>query len=181
MTKTALIIIDMLNDFMTGGALPNKNAKHILPNIKTLLDHSRRSDDWVAVFANDSHMKDDVEMKLWGEHAMKGTNGAKVTDILEPKLSSTEWEEPKSYYSAFEQNPLASRLRSLDVDTLILTGQHTNCCVMHTAYHGFINGFELLVPKDAVVSYNEDPEISLQRLKDLYGAGIFTTNDIISM
>ena len=178
--KTALIVIDMLKDFMRGGVLSNEEADEIVPNIQSLLTHARKEKDWVVVYSNDSHLENDREMRIWGPHAMRGTEGAKVTDKLRPQPGPQEWEEPKQFYGAFDGTNLARKLKEMQVDTVCLTGQHTNCCVRHTAYGCFRSNFEIIVPRDAVVAFNEDNNTSLEYLKNIYGANITSTSDILT-
>ena len=178
--KTALIIIDMLKDFMSGGALANEEADTIVPNIQSLLTYARKESNWIVVYANDSHLESDREMRIWGPHAMRGTEGAKVTEKLRPQLGPQEWEEPKQFYGAFEGTDLARKLKKMQVGTVCLTGQHTNCCVRHTAYGSFRNNFEIIVPRDAVVAFNEDNNTALDYLKNIYGAKISSTDEILT-
>ena len=179
--KTALIIIDMLNDFVRGGVLANEAADAIIPPIQSLLKHAREQADWVVVFANDAHLEGDVEIDVWGKHAMKGTRGAQVIEALAPQPGPQEWEEPKRFYGVFEDTNLAEKLRAQDVDTVCLTGQHTNCCVRHSAYGSFRHGLNILVPEDAVVAFNEDNKVALAYLQTIYGAKITTTEDVLAL
>lgn len=52
-TTTAVVVIDMLNDFVTGG-LKCERAQRIIPNIKKLLQAASSSGN-VVVFGNDAH------------------------------------------------------------------------------------------------------------------------------
>jgi len=71
----ALVIIDMLDDFVDG-ALANPRAQAIVPPLKRILEHARR-EGWVVVFSNDAHQPGDPELRVWGEHAMAGSAGAR--------------------------------------------------------------------------------------------------------
>ena len=176
--KKALIVIDMVNDFVDG-ALANKDAYEIIPNIKQMLTFARGSDDWVVVFSNDAHKKEDREMRLWGEHAMRGTHGAEVVSALKPRLSQREWLCPKTFYGAFEETPLAKDLKDCGVEEVYLTGQHTNCCVRHTAYGAFRHGFEIFVLQDGVVPFGgETNESACQYLKTIYGATLTSVKEV---
>src|SRR4051794_5144875 len=129
----ALLIVDMLDDFVTG-ALANPHAQRIVEPLARLLEHARRDDDWVVVFSNDAHHSDDPELRVWGEHAMAGTPGAQVIAALEPHPSPTEIVSPKRAYGAFEGTNLHEQLRALEVDEVVIAGQHTHICVRHTSY-----------------------------------------------
>ena len=79
----ALIIIDMLNDFVDG-QLANPKAQAIIEPLQRLLAQAREQ-GWVVVFSNDAHQPGDPEMRVWGEHAMAVTPGAEVIPQLEPR------------------------------------------------------------------------------------------------
>ena len=178
--KNALIVIDMLNDFLPGGALGNEAAEAIIPPLQSALSYARERTDWVIVYANDAHLEEDRELSIWGKHAMEGTHGAQVISALAPKPGDQEWEEPKRFYGAFEGTNLAEKLRAQGVQTVYLTGQHTNCCVRHTAYGSFRNGFDIVVLADAVVAFNEDEKVALDYLKNIYGARQSTVQELVS-
>jgi nicotinamidase-related amidase len=63
--KAAVIVIDMLNDFVTG-KLEAKRAKHIIPNLKRLVEAARKNNVPV-IYSNDAHYPQDVEVtRKWG-------------------------------------------------------------------------------------------------------------------
>ena len=178
-TTKALIIIDMLNDFVTG-KLSNPHAEKITPVIASVLSYARENEDWSVVYANDAHDKEDREMEIWGEHAMAGTEGAQVIPQLAPRLSEREWEEPKHFYGGFEQTDLAKKLRARGVEEVYLTGQHTNCCVRHTAYGAFQEGLRISVIKDAVAVFGDaSEEEALAYLQQIYGAQVIVSKEIL--
>ncbi len=79
--KTAILVVDMLNDFVTG-ALKCDRGLAVVPNIAKLLQGARKAGVSV-IFCNDAHVKGiDRELKLWGEHAIAGTKGAEVIPEL---------------------------------------------------------------------------------------------------
>jgi nicotinamidase-related amidase len=96
----ALVIIDMLNDFVDG-ALANPRAQAIVPALQRLLAHGRR-EGWAVVFSNDAHEAGDPELAVWGEHAMAGSPGAQVIAALEPRPGDRELVSPKRAYGAFD-------------------------------------------------------------------------------
>jgi nicotinamidase-related amidase len=174
----ALVIIDMLNDFVDG-ALANPRAQAIAPSLGRLLDHARR-EGWVVVFSNDAHAPGDPEMAVWGEHAMAGTPGAQVISALAPQPGEREIVSPKHYYGAFDETGLEQRLRALGVDEVVLAGQHTHICVRHTSNEAFRAGFKISVPRDAVCAFEGvDEDLALDYLSTVYGARITTVDELI--
>jgi nicotinamidase-related amidase len=184
-TKKAVIVIDMLNDFVTG-ALANPAGEEITPRIAALLDHAR-DQGWLVVFANDAHMPGDYEEKVWGQHALAGTPGAGVISELAPHAGDVML--PKRFYSSFYETGLASLLRQNGVEEVILTGQHTNICVRHTASDAFNNGFEIAVPHDGTAMFrlpvhtDADYETmqaeALDYLVNVYGAEVTSVEAIV--
>ena len=145
----ALIIVDMLDDFVDG-KLANPRAQAIVEPLARLLDHARE-DGWVVVFSNDAHDPSDPEMKIWGEHAMAGDPGAQVI----PELAAQEGEiiSEKHHYGAFDGTGLDEQLRALEVDEVVLTGQHTHICVRHSAYGALIRDYEFTIRRFAVCGF----------------------------
>ncbi|MFX1565113.1 MAG: cysteine hydrolase family protein [Promethearchaeota archaeon] len=172
----ALIIVDMLNDFVTG-SLKCDRAQRIIPHIRELIDGFHKHKVPV-IFVNDSHLDTDFEMGRWGAHAIEGTEGAEVIPELTP--TDKDISIGKHVYSSFYETPLDSILRSRKVDTVILTGLHTHLCVRHTAADAFFRGYKIVVPEDGVDSFTvEDHESGLAYLKEYYGAKITDASSIL--
>ena len=172
----ALIIVDMLKDFVDG-SLANPRAQRIVEPLRRLLEHARE-DGWVVVFSNDAHRPDDPELKVWGEHAMAGTPGAEVIDQLEPR--DGEIVSPKRNYGAFDETGLAEELKAKGVDEVVITGQHTHICVRHSSYGALKEGFEITVPRDAVCAFEGvDEDDALEYLKMAYKANVTTVDELV--
>lgn len=60
----------------------------------------------------------------------------------------------KHRYSAFINTRLDSVLRSLRIETLIMTGVSTNVCVESTARDGFMLDYQIVMVQDACASYS---------------------------
>jgi nicotinamidase-related amidase len=177
-TMKALIVVDMLNDFVDG-SLANPRAERIIEPIQRLLAHAR-DDGWVVVFSNDAHEPDDPELKVWGAHAMAGDPGAQVIEELRPEPTASEFVSPKRAYGAFDGTDLDERLRGLGVDEVVLVGQQTHICVRHTSYGALIRGYEITVPRDAVCAFEGvDEEEALEYLRSVYGARITTVAELL--
>jgi nicotinamidase-related amidase len=180
--RYAILVVDMLNDFVYG-KLKCKRAERIIPNIKQLLDFARKNGVPIF-FCNDEHLPiDTYEIKLWGPHAMKGTGGAKVIDELKPRKS--DYVIPKRTYSAFDGTGLDKALKGVyngrGANAVIITGLHTNICDRHTAYDAFVRDLDVIVPEDGVDAFTEGDHVSgLDYLKRVYGAKINKVSDVIN-
>ena len=72
--RYAILVIDMLNDFING-KLRLDGVEDIVQNIQKLLSSARQRNIPI-IYCNDAHDIKDRELKIWGEHAIKGTSGA---------------------------------------------------------------------------------------------------------
>ncbi|HEY2505813.1 MAG TPA: isochorismatase family cysteine hydrolase [Streptosporangiaceae bacterium] len=181
---TALVVLDMLDDFVTG-KLANSAAESIIEPIAALAEAARGLDDWLVVYGNDAHQPDDLELAVFGEHAMAGTPGARVRAELAPRPGDVV--VPKRFYSAFTETDLDATCRARGIDRLVLTGQHTECCCRHTSYDAFIRGIELTVVADGTAayepftgrSYAEAQQCALDYLHTYYGASVTDSADLV--
>jgi len=172
----ALIVIDMLKDFVTG-SLRCERAGKIIPNLISLVLEARKHSIPV-IYSNDAHFSTDFELKRWGEHAMKGTEGAEVIPELAPIKG--DYVVEKRTYSGFYETALDSLLRGLRIDAAILTGIHTHLCVRHTAADAFFRGYRIVVPSDGTEAFTEEyHQEGLRYLEEFYGAEISDTDSII--
>lgn len=176
--KEAILVVDMLNEFVTGSISNERALATIAPNAK-LLDAARKAGIPV-IFCNDSHVKGvDAEFKLWGEHAVSGTKGAQVIDEL--KVGPSDYIVEKRRYSAFFQTNLDMLLRELGVDTLIITGLWIHLCVRQTTVDGFCHGYKIVMPKDATNAFTQDEyDYSIDFLKGACGAEITDVDTLVA-
>lgn len=171
----ALIVVDMLNDFVTG-KLANPKAQAIIPPLQRLLGRARE-EGWVVVFSNDAHHADDPELRVWGEHAMAGTPEAEVIADLAPVGSDLI--SPKRAYSAFDFTGLDEQLRERGVDEVVITGQHTHICVRHSSYGAMIRGYRVAIPRDCVCGFEGvDEDAALAYLEMAYAATVTTSDEL---
>lgn len=175
--KTAILVVDMLNDFVTG-ALKCDRGLAIVPKTAELLRGARKAGVPV-VFCNDAHIKGiDREFEVWGEHAVAGAKGAEVIPELE--LSEKDYVVPKRRYSGFFHTDLDLLLRELGVDTVVMTGLHAHMCVRHTSADAFQLGYHVVVATDATDSFTEeDYRYGIKYLHEVYGAKLVTVDDLL--
>ncbi|MCP8308561.1 MAG: cysteine hydrolase [archaeon] len=172
----AILVIDMAKDFVYG-KLKCDRAKRIIPNMKRLLESAREKSKPV-IYVTDTHLPVDREMTLWGEHSMKGEEGAQIIDELKP--DKKDYMIEKRTYSAFYETGLDPLLRDLKVDTVVITGLHTNICDRHTAADAFFRGYKIIVPEDCVDAFTEKDHLEgLDYIKKIYGAEITNSKELM--
>ena len=176
--KYAIIVVDMLNDFITG-ALACDRSQRIIPPLAELLEAARKHGIPV-IFSNDAHLPDiDKECVHWGAHAIAGTEGAQV--IPELKQQAGDFVVPKRRYSGFFQTDMQMLLTELGVDTVIMTGMHTHMCVRHTTADAFQYGYDIIVPEDGVEAFTQaDHDGGIAYFKSTYFAEITDCKTLIA-
>lgn len=176
--KQAILVVDMLNEFVTGAISCERGLATIEPNVKLL--NAARQAGIPVIFCNDSHVKGiDHEFKLWGEHAVSGTKGAEV--IPELNVCESDYVVPKRRYSGFFQTNLDMLLKELGVDTLIITGLWVHLCVRQTTVDGFCHGYNIVIPKDATNAFTqEEYDYSIQFLVGACGAEITDVDTLVA-
>jgi ureidoacrylate peracid hydrolase len=83
---------------------------------------------------------------------VEGTPGA---DFIGPRPQAGEAVVSKNHFSAFARTGLADQLHAQGVDTLVLAGLTTECCVQSSAWDGFERDFHIFLAEDACAAYEE--------------------------
>lgn len=167
--NTALIIVDMQNDFVKpGGSLVVPSAAGTVGNIQALLEAARRSGVHVA-FTQDSQIEDDPEFQIWPRHCVIGSWGWEIIEELKPQPPG-ELIVPKNRYDGFHGSWLDHFLtRIWRVENLVIVGTVSNICVLHTAASAGLRWFKVIVPADGISALTEfDQALTLHQISGLY-------------
>lgn len=176
-SKTCIIVVDMQNDFVDPkGKLFVSSAAKTIPAIKKLLEKARKHN--VKVFYTmDTHMKDDIEFKIWGEHTVENTWGWQIVDELKP--NENDIIVRKLRYDGFFGTPLDHLLRIHGIENVIIVGTVANICVLHTAGSAALRGYKIIVPVDGISALNEfDYYLSLRQIEFLYRGTLTKVDNI---
>jgi len=178
----AVLVVDMLNDFLTpGGKMVLEGGSALIPPMRRLLNHARRAGIPV-IYVNDSHrpgLKEDREFKKRAEHCIEGTWGADVIEALKPKKK--DFVVLKHRFSGFYETDLDLTLKDLCIDTVIVTGVVTNICVRSTIHDAFFRGYKVIVPRDCVMATGErEQESSLYDIETHFGE-VSTSDQVMAM
>jgi len=173
--KKVLIVVDMINDFVTG-KLGSDRARKIVPYISTLIKKAKKQGIPV-IYLRDAHTPDDKELGIWGEHAMKGRTGSEIIPELKPEKNDIVIE--KKWYSAFVDTQLPIILKRLGTDTIIFTGVSTDICIQNNVAPAYFLGYKTIVPRDCTASIDEASyEFSLKYMKNNFGTEITTSDKV---
>jgi len=167
----ALLVIDMLNDFVLPGAvLEIPPAAEILPAVARRIQAFREAGRPV-IYVCDAHDPDDAEFAHWPPHAVEGTPGARVVDDLAPHPDDIMIK--KKRFSGFFGTDLEERLRKLDTDHLVVTGLVTNICVLYTVADARSRDLAVTVPRDGVAGLDPgDHAFALRQMETVLGAAV---------
>jgi nicotinamidase-related amidase len=109
---------------------------------------------------------------------VEGTPGA---DFIGPLPEAGDVIVSKSRFSAFSGTGLAEQLRAQGIDTVVLAGLTTECCIQATAWAAFELDFHVVLAGDACAAYEEDLHRWGLRALELSGATIAGSADLIAL
>ncbi|MFW5734527.1 MAG: cysteine hydrolase family protein [Oceanidesulfovibrio sp.] len=148
MDRKALVIIDMVNDFVRpSGALAVPGADGCVPAIDKLRTAFHEGGGLV-LFLCDAHHPRDPEFENWPPHSVRGTQGAQVVTELAPTPGDIV--VPKCCIDTYEQPQFPWLLQCAGVEELLVTGVATEHCVLKTALGGLERGYRITVVTDGV-------------------------------
>ncbi|MCF6459667.1 cysteine hydrolase family protein [Clostridium sp. Cult3] len=166
MSRHAILIIDMLNDFANEkGSLYCPGAGRITKNLQDLMKwvREREGDDIQIVHIQEAHRENDADFRVRPVHAVRGTWGSDFIEELYP--IEGEYIVPKRRHSGFAYTDLDLYLREENIDTVVVTGVWTNVCVRSTATDALARAYRVIALSDGCDSKTE--EMHEYGLKDL--------------
>lgn len=196
--KKALILVDLQNDFLPGGALAVEHGDRILPVIKELENkefdlviatkdwhppdhgsfasvHGRKMGEVIDLFG--------LPQILWPDHCVQGSPGAdfglnfkKVDKIIHKGVDS----KIDSYSTFFDNGHLLSTglediLRKKGIEEVYFAGLTTEYCVKYSALDALKLGFQVYVIEDACKAVNLEPGEHERALQEMHNAGVHIT------
>ena len=172
MPKQALIIVDMLNDFIDqkGALYCGSQAEAIIPFVRDRLSIFRKNKDLV-IFLQDSHDENDLEFTKFPKHCVTDTWGSEIIAELAP--IPDEKVVLKKRYSGFYGTDLEKILQDANIKEVEVVGVCTSICVMDTVGGLANRDYNVSVPVKGVADFDSEMhEFSLKRMKQLYGARV---------
>jgi nicotinamidase-related amidase len=161
----ALIVVDVQNDFLPGGALGVPGGDEVVP---VLNDYLRRfAENALPIFATrDWHPPDHCSFVAaggpWPSHCVAGSFGAQFPASLAlPSdariISKATGREPDAY-SGFAGTDLGQQLRSAGIQRLFVGGLATDYCVLNTVKDALAGGFLVVLLLDAIRAVGVRPD-----------------------
>lgn len=161
MSRTALVIVDMMNDFLAVDApLESPAGRHMVPTVQRVREHFRAHQAPV-IYTRHEHHHDGRDMGRYrdlyppvanGDALIKGTGGTDIYADIAP--GGDEVVISKHRYSAFYGTDLEMQLRGQNIHTVVVTGVTTEDCVHATARNAMFRDFWSVVVADACATYD---------------------------
>lgn len=156
--KTALVIVDMVNGFLTEGVMSSPVCADVLPAVEKLLAFAKSAAFPVAAFA-DCHELDCIEFRTFPPHCIRGTSEAEIAPSLceiggftRIEKNSTNGFLTPEFRNFMESHP--------EIERFVVCGVCTDICVMQFALtlRCFCNQedrpAEILIPVNTVATYD---------------------------
>jgi len=193
----ALVIVDVQNDFLPGGALAVPDGDEVIPVINGMaerFDAVTATQDWHppdhgSFAANHPGLEvgemtelNGLEQVLWPIHCVQGTPGAELSDELDTsrveKVFHKGTDPGIDSYSTFYDNAhrqstgLAEYLRGRGVTDVYVAGLATDYCVKFSALDAAGEGFRCFVVIDACRGVNLSAGDADKAVQEMAGAGV---------
>jgi nicotinamidase-related amidase len=192
MINKALVVVDMLYDFIDG-SLACQNAEEAVRQTLKFIDSQTKGqggeeheilDTFPILFIRDHHPADHSSFKdqggIWPAHCVAGTRGGEIHDDLRPYASEEltfdkGCDKAVEQYSGFEgintaEQTLGEILELLDTTDVYVCGIATEYCVRNTCEDLLKAGFKVRLLKDCLAYV--DHQGHLQALDEMAAKGI---------
>jgi nicotinamidase/pyrazinamidase len=189
-STSALILVDIQNDFCPGGALAVAEGDAIVELVNRLIPAFQ-----LVISTQDWHPADHISFAEqggpWPPHCVQGTVGAQLHSALDQEDISYYFRKAsspdKDAYSEFEGTDDKGRmldevLRVHNVKRIYVVGLATDYCVKATALDGLNHGYDVYVVTDAVRAVNVAPGDGEKALEELAQAGaqLITSDQLLA-
>ena len=202
-TRSALIIVDMQNDFLhPDGSFAHIAQQHpeamidlpflvgTVPIVRRLADAFRAAGRPVVYVAHVLKPDySDAAFPYWRlgldpgtgnrTHCVEGTWGAEIIDELMPREG--EHIVAKKGFGGFANTPLDTILRNLGVTTCVVTGVTTCVCVSNTVRGGVEHNYRMILVSDAVAEVSRDTHDSELKTMSRVFADVKVSDDILDL
>lgn len=147
MENTALLIIDVQNDYFPGEKMTLEKAELAGENAREILEYFRSSNLPVI------HVKH-ISTNEGATFFLPDTDGAKINQLVLPRKD--EKIITKHFPNSFRETDLMNYLQSKKIKNLVITGMMTDVCVEATTRAAFDFGFNNTIIEDATATRSRE-------------------------
>lgn len=176
--RTALIVVDVQNDFCPGGALPVPGGDAVVPVLNRYIQYFEAHHAPI-IATRDWHPRKHCSFKplggIWPPHCLQDSPGAAFhsgLNLPQAAIIISKGTDPElEAYSGFQHTDLTERLRSLSVETVFVGGLATDYCVKSTVLDALKAGFKTVYLPDASRGVNVNPDDSVRAEQEMIQHG----------
>ncbi len=162
----ALMIVDIQNDYFSGGTMPLSNSKEAADNAQKILTQFRNKQKPVIHI---QHIATRAEATFF----LPDTVGAQIHASVQPIEGEIVFQ--KHYPNSFRETPLLNYLQDKEITQLVIIGMMTQMCIDTTVRAAFDLGFQCVVAHDACATRTLDfngQSVSAQNVQMAYMAAL---------
>lgn len=177
MTKQALIVVDVQNDFCPGGTLAVPHGDEVIAPLNKLIDEFLKRGDPVYK-SRDWHPPSTKHFTAyggtWPVHCVQNTEGAQfhpaLRDDARIKVIS-KGQDDTDGYSAFDETDLDAQLENDGVEEVVVGGLATDYCVKNTVLDAIRQGYKVKAVEDAMRPVELRPGDGERAIEEMRAAG----------
>ena len=176
--NSAIIAVDIQNDFCPGGALPVPDGDAVVYSMNLYITKFSKM-GLPVYFTRDWHPQNHISFKtnggIWPEHCVQETYGAELhKKLLIPSravIISKGISPDNDGYSGFEETDLDKRLKAKNIRQLFIGGLATDYCVKSTVLDALHAGFDVVFLSDASKGVDVNTGASEQAIDEMLREG----------
>jgi nicotinamidase/pyrazinamidase len=178
-STTALILVDIQNDFCPGGSLAVPEGDQIVDVVNNLAPEFRfvaATEDWHP----SNHISFTQQGGVWPPHCVQGTRGAELHPKINPRhidlIARKGYLPDKDTFEGLEATndngeTLDLILKRQHVESIYVAGLATDYCVKATVLDALEKGFNVFAVTDAMRAVNINPDDGQNSLDEMEAAG----------
>ena len=178
----ALIVVDMQNDFLSGGSLAIPGEDKIIPLLNRYIFYFQ-THELPIIATRDWHPADHYSFQPqggpWPPHCITGSKGAAFHPDLELPVNihiiSKATSQEKNAYSGFTDTQLNALLQSLNIRRVFICGIATEYCVLNTVKDALQFHYVTFILEDAISAISQQAEDGQHALEEMIRLGAMPT------
>ena len=192
--RTALLLIDFQVDFAARDGLmaqagADVTAAQVAVKQAEYLADAARAAGVLLVFTRAIARPDVSEPLLEEAKARRGeqdaprlcVEGTRGAEFVGPQPRHGELVVSKHRYSIFHGTGLDAALKAKGIDTLVVSGVTTECCVQSSVWTAFERRYHVFVAADACAAYEDDLHRGALKAMEMSGANLAPAGDFVAI
>ncbi|MGN1027842.1 MAG: cysteine hydrolase family protein [Faecousia sp.] len=185
-TKTALLVVDMQNDFTKPGARAYyATTEKLMETFPEKINRMRQKGVQIVIIYSlvpDDHKPNPELTRITKSTRtlVEGTYGAEIDERI-PYDPDKDWKMQKFAASAFLYTGLAERLKEAGIENVLVSGVKTNVCCRHTTVDSASYGFRTFLVDDMLATNTQELHAFHLREMGHQYATVVTSEEVLRM